>query len=348
MQERIKNTNPGGLFNKDEASPKKENVMSGKKVEQKQTIPTKKAEPAAATAAATEPVTTPQKEKPKQELTPAPHVPKITDIRRMSTPQLIRSAKEKFTIAMVGENPKAEEKIRAEKEFAKEASFALQAFSNNSYLETCAKNDRVAVINAIINVAQTGLTLNPVLKLGYLIPMDKKVQFWASYMGKREIVMRTGLVRDAYARLVYAGEFFEIKYGTGGYLKHTPDPWGKKKLEDVKGGYWYCILKDGTEKFGTMSDEEIEAIARRSPSANASHSPWKTDREQMALKTVFNRGFKEMPKSGISDNQLRALEASDRVEDKMFKEWVKEKVVDQESFDSDTEDDGMIQDAEVV
>ena len=328
-------SNPGGLFTDDKkqevTKPKKEVTTKTQDAEQKKDVTVeKKQEPTKAQAQA------PAKRNPTREETG------IAAINAMSIPALVRSQpKDKFIAAMVGTNPSPKELANAEKEFMKEASFAIQAFSNNEYLLKIGNSDKMSVINAIINVAQTGLTLNPVLKLGYLIPMDKKVQFWPSYMGKREIVMRTGLVKDAYARLVYKTDEFDIKYGTGGYIKHTPDPWTEKKLEDIKGGYWYCLLKDGTEKFGTMNESEIKAIQKRSPSAKASQSPWTTDWEQMALKTIFNRGFKEMPKSGISDAQLKALEIADRPEEETMKSWIRSIETKQERFDDDAPDDDM-------
>lgn len=266
-------------------------------------------------------------------------------IQRMTLMQLVEEApKERFIAALLGVSSKQE----AEQLFIQESGFARQAFRNNDLLTSYSEKDKEAVIEAIINVAQTRLTLNPVLKLGYLVPMNNKVLFWASYMGKREIVMRTGLVKDAYARLVYEGDKFEIKYGTGGYIKHVPDPWKEQKLENIKGGYWYCLLLDGTEKFGTMNESEIRAIQKRSPSAKASQSPWTTDWEQMALKTIFNRGFKEMPKSGISDAQLRALEIADRPEEETLKQWIKSVETKQDRFDDDSDEDDIIVDVDEI
>ena len=337
---------PGGLFKKEEHSttaPAQKKEVTESKTEGSGSDEQKKEQ---------------QEQKPEAKKTAAAPLAKrkhdaaesqVAAINAMSLPALVKTQpKEKFIAAMVGSSPSKEKYNDAEREFMKEASFAIQAFGNNDYLAQIGNQDKFSVINAIINVAQTGLTLNPVLKLGYLVPMDKKVLFWPSYMGKREIVMRTGIVKDAYARLVYKGDQFEIKYGTGGYVKHVPDPWTEKKPEDIVGGYWYCLLKDDTEKFGTMNQSEIKAIQKRSPSVNASHSPWKTDWEQMALKTIFNRGFKEMPKTGISDDQLRALEISDRPEEETLKSWIRSMETKQDRFDDDSEEDDRIEDVEVV
>jgi recombination protein RecT len=339
----------GGLFNKEGQSTTTQEATKKEETPESKT-PNSSAEPKKENVpkeAASEAKKTPSQPPAKKRSDSA--VNQLAAINAMSIPALVKTQpKEKFIAAMVGSSPSKDDYNKAEKEFMKEANFAIQAFGNNDYLTKVGKDDKLSVINAIINVAQTGLTLNPVLKLGYLVPMDRKVLFWPSYMGKREIVMRTGTVKDAYAKLVYKTDKFDVKYGTGAYLKHEPDPWSEKKLGDVVGGYWFCILKDGTEKFGTMNQAEIVAIQKRSPSVNASHSPWKTDWEQMALKTIFNRGFKEMPKSGISEEQLRALEISDRPEEETLKSWIKSIETKQDKFDDDSDEDDGIQDVEVV
>lgn len=268
-------------------------------------------------------------------------------IKRMSITQLVSEAPEKrFVDALTGGSGNEQEVAKAKKVFNSEKSFAMEIFRKNDYLRHCAENDKEAVIDAMVNVALSGLTLNPTLKLAYLVPFQKKVLFWASYMGKREIVTRSGQVKDAYARLVYEGEEFDIKFGSGAYLKHTPDPFGKKDPNKIKGGYWMCILRDGTEKFDTMSKDDIEAIKARSAAVQSGKgSPWDTDYEQMALKTIFNRGFKEMPKSGLSEAQLQAMEIEGRLEEELHEKWVKTSKVKQDNFDEDFQEP---EDAKIV
>jgi len=337
---------PGGLFvapaPKDE--PVKEQESTTKKPTTKEVTAkavAKKKEPKKAQAPA------PQKRKPALSQAEKEEV-RVRRIKNLTLMQLVTEAPEERFIKSIAKDDSEAEIKRAEKIFMQEASYAMQFFAENDYLTACAKNDPEAVIDAMINLASSGLSLNPVTKLGYLIPMDKKVRFWASYMGKREIVMSTGMVKDTYAKLVYEGDKFEIQYGQDGHLTHVPDPWAEQKAENIKGGYWYCELNNSAVKFGTMNADEIESIRKRAPSAGASHSPWKSDWEQMALKTIFNRGFKEMPKTGISDSALRALETSDRVEEDMMKQWTKSRMVKQETFDDDYSEDDGISDAEVV
>ena len=77
---------------------------------------------------------------------------------------------------------KAEQKfLSIEPEKAKrELGFAAQIFEQNPSLQKC---DPVSIINAVVNVARTSITLNPVLKLAYLIPRKNKCVLEFSYVG---------------------------------------------------------------------------------------------------------------------------------------------------------------------
>ena len=48
----------------------------------------------------------------------------------------------------------------------RELGFAYQVISDNEMLQRC---DPLSIINAITNVARTSITLNPVMKLAYLV-----------------------------------------------------------------------------------------------------------------------------------------------------------------------------------
>ena len=95
-----------------------------------------------------------------------------------------------------------------EQQFAREINFAMQAMLNNQYLLQCAKSDPEYLVEAVKNVGLTGLSLNPELRLGYLVPFKGKIKFMASYMGKVDILIRTGVVKSIYAELVYEKDQF--------------------------------------------------------------------------------------------------------------------------------------------
>lgn len=211
----------------------------------------------------------------------------------------------------------------ADRVMAKEIEFAAQAMLANNYLIKCATSNPISLVNALKNVALTHSTLNPVLKQGYLVPFGGGITFMPSYMGLVDVLINNGLVRKVEAHPVFDGEEFEIKLGTGGYLKHKPNPWGKREKETLKGGYYFVVMTDGTEMYDTMSFEEVEKIRKRAPSAKAS-SPWDTDYIQMLCKTLVRRAFKMIPKNGISEDKVKALEAVFDYDEKVEQNWIAE------------------------
>src|SRR5690606_7789736 len=94
--------------------------------------------------------------------------------------------------------------------FQKEASFALQIFEGNDYLTKMSPD---SIRNAIVNVSLTGLTLNPVMKMAYLIPRKGKCVLDVSYMGLAKILTDTGSVKNIEANIVYWGEPFQLERG---------------------------------------------------------------------------------------------------------------------------------------
>lgn len=203
----------------------------------------------------------------------------------------------------------------------RECNFAAQAMLNNPYLITCAQQYPDHFVNALKNVVLTGMTLNPTLKLAYLVPYKGKVELQVSYMGKKSFGVNTGLVLDMESYLVYKGEFFEIEQGSNAHITHKPNPWGAKKKEDILGGYYLIKYPNGTQQFDTMSIDEIEGIRKRSPSVGkGKQSPWDTDYTEMCKKTLINRAYKQIPKQDMTEKAAKALEILNRVDDMAAKD----------------------------
>lgn len=207
------------------------------------------------------------------------------------------------------------------RDLQRECNFAAQAMLNNQYLITCAQKNPDHFVNALKNVVLTGMTLNPTLKLAYLVPYKGKVELQASYMGKKSFAVNTGLVLDIEAYLVYKGELFEIEQGSNAHITHKPNPWGAKKKEDILGGYYLIKYPNGTQQFDTMSFDEIDGIRKRSPSVGTGkQSPWDTDFTEMCKKTLINRAYKQIPKQGMTAKAAKALEILNRVDDMAAKD----------------------------
>ena len=207
------------------------------------------------------------------------------------------------------------------RDLQRECNFAAQAMLNNPYLIQCAQKYPDHFVNALKNVVLTGMTLNPTLKLAYLVPYKGKVELQASYMGKKSFAVNTGLVLDIEAYLVYKGELFEIEQGSNAHITHKPNPWGAKKKEDILGGYYLIKYPNGTQQFDTMSFDEIDGIRKRSPSVGTGkQSPWDTDFTEMCKKTLINRAYKQIPKQGMTAKAAKALEILNRVDDMAAKD----------------------------
>lgn len=168
---------------------------------------------------------------------------------------------------------------------------ALTSIRQNPKLAQCKQESLLA---ALMTSAQLGLEPG-VLGQCYLIPYGQECQFQISYKGMIELLRRSGQLKDIYAYSVYSNDEFEMIYGLERDLKHKP------KLEDrgeLTGCYCVAILKDGARAFEFMTKKEIEEHAKRfSKAYNSSSSPWKSDFEAMAHKTVVKKMLKWLPVS---------------------------------------------------
>lgn len=201
-------------------------------------------------------------------------------------------------------SPKLKEIGISNETMAKEISFAVQHVNKNPKLKQA---DGTSVMQSIMNVCQVGLSLNPVKKLGYLVPrwdaMTKKniVAFEPSYQGLVKLLTDSGSVEIVYAQLVYENDHFEVLQGTTQEIIHKPQPFGDRG--NVIGVYAVGVLPSGIKMTETMSIGEIEEIRERSDSYKAfkagkiNSCVWDSDFGEMARKTVIRRIFKYLPKS---------------------------------------------------
>jgi recombination protein RecT len=150
----------------------------------------------------------------------------------------------------------------------------------------------------MMNAAQLGLEPNTPLGQAYLLPYSNhgtlESQFIIGYKGLIDLAYRSGQVKTIYAEAVHENDEFEYELGLEPKLKHIPAM--KDRGEVI---YYYAVFKliNGGEGFKVMSKEDVEKIRLRSPSANAGFSPWKTDYDSMAKKTVIRQVLKYAPLS---------------------------------------------------
>lgn len=194
--------------------------------------------------------------------------------------------------------------------FDREAGFAVQIIEQNDYALRIAVNNRQSVINAVVNLAAIGLSLNPAKKQAYLVPRDGKICLDISYMGLIDLAAQDGAVRWAKAELVYSSDSFTLN-GPGVAPTHSCNPFSKDR-GGIIGAYCVAKLPDGDYLTETMSADEINAIRDRSSAWKAwiekkKKCPWVTDYGEMARKTVVKRASKYWASTGRLQQAIHHL-----------------------------------------
>jgi len=200
--------------------------------------------------------------------------------------------------------------------FEKEARFALQIWNDpkNAYL---AKATKESLIKSLINVAQTGLTLNPVAKEAFLIPRYssylKQVEchLEPSYIGLFKLITDTGSVTSIQTNIVYENDHFEMTLGSRTQVIHTP---ALKNRGEIVGVYSVANLKSGEQQIEYMTIEEVNEIRDISESYqawkkdNTKHSIWNDWYGEMVRKTCLKRITKYLPRSEQAEKLDNAIE----------------------------------------
>lgn len=180
---------------------------------------------------------------------------------------------------------------------------ALSTLNNNVKLRDCSP---VTVLAAMMNAAQLGLEPNTPLGQAYLIPYRNhgkmECQFQIGYKGLIDLAYRNENIQTVQAQCVYENDEFEYELGLEPKLIHKPALTDRGSLILV---YALWKAENGGYGFEVMSKDDIDAHARRySQSYSSSSSPWKSNFEEMAKKTVIKKCLKYAP---LRSDILRAV-----------------------------------------
>ena len=158
--------------------------------------------------------------------------------------------------------------------------------------------DVSSLLGAVMQAAQLGLEPG-LMGHCYLLPFknNKKgiteVQFIIGYKGMIDLARRSGHIESIYSHAVYEKDYFEFELGLEQKLVHKPSMEGDRG--QFIGAYAVARFKDGGYQFEFMPKSEIEKRKGRSKAANSNYSPWATDYEEMAKKTVVRHMWKYLP-----------------------------------------------------
>lgn len=171
---------------------------------------------------------------------------------------------------------------------------ALSAISTNPALADCTPK---SFLGAMMTAAQLGVEPNTALGQAYLIPYRNhgilECQFQLGYKGLIDLAYRSGDVSIIQAQTVYENDVFEYELGLEPKLRHVPATKNRGKAICYYGMF---RTKDGGFGFEVMSVEDIRAHAEKYSKAYSSNSsPWKSNFDEMAKKTVLKRVLKYAP-----------------------------------------------------
>lgn len=184
------------------------------------------------------------------------------------------------------ENEKAKQKAMIEYGFAK------NIFRNNSSLQKC---DPISILESVVNIARTSLSLNPALRLAYLIPRKGKCTLDISYMGMIKLLRDSGAIKHIEAFIVFDDEEFEHDI-TNNQMIHKP-VYAKSEDEHMKrqilGCYTRAELPSGYVSYCFMPLWEIMKVKKESKNTGE-NSVWNKWRDEMIKKTVIKRHTKTL------------------------------------------------------
>src|SRR3990167_1679035 len=180
--------------------------------------------------------------------------------------------------------------------FQREAMFAMQRIGADATMQKCEYN---SVRNSLINVAAVGLTLNPAMRLAYLVPRNDREKGMLccldiSYIGLVKIATDSGGVRAVSATIVRKNDPFVFR---GAFEKpdHAYDPFATvEQRGEIIGVYSTALLPSGVTQIDTLSMEEIAKIRTMS---KAKSGPWFDWEEEMIKKSVLKRASKLWPRT---------------------------------------------------
>lgn len=190
--------------------------------------------------------------------------------------------------------------------------FMRMALSATNMSPKLLKCEKMTFLSALMSAAQLGLEPNTPLGQAHLIPYwsNKRkryeCQFQIGYQGYKELFYRNENNCNVDAYPVYENDEFSYELGLNPNIIHKPALSNRGKVIA-----YYSIWKSKTGGFGisVMSKEDMETFYKEKvePNKKGQSSPWDTDYEAMAKKTVLKRNLKYAPLNA----DIRRLIAND-------------------------------------
>jgi recombination protein RecT len=156
----------------------------------------------------------------------------------------------------------------------------IDIYASDKTLQKC---EPKSVVMEALKAATLRLPINRNLGFAYIIPYKGQATMQIGYRGYLQLAQRTGQYRYINADVVCEGELVKADKLTG-----EVDLSGTATSDTVIGYFAHMETVSGFRKTIYWPKEKVEAHAKRySQSYNSSYSPWKTDFDAMATKTLL-------------------------------------------------------------
>ena len=185
----------------------------------------------------------------------------------------------------------------------------IELYQSDSYLQQCDPNK---VVLEALKAATLKLPINKGLGFGFIVPYKGNPQFQIGYKGIIQLAQRSGQYKYINAGEVYEGEVVNYNRITG-MLEIT----GEASSDKIIGYFAYFQLKNGFEKAVYWSTEKVIAHAKKfsqAYKAGKKDSPWFTNFDAMALKTVLKSIITKYGPMSVEFADAMAHDTDDRVE----------------------------------
>ena len=182
-------------------------------------------------------------------------------------------------------------------------SSVLQIINTSTLI---AKAEPTTVLNAAATAASLDLPINPSLGYSYIVPYKGRAQFQIGWKGLVQLAQRSGQYKRINVIEVYENQFKSFNRLS-------------EKLDadfDIEGegeiiGYvaYFCLI-NGMEKLSYWSKDEVLKHAQKySQSFKHKSSPWQTEFDAMAKKTVLKN---TLAKWGIMTIDMQTAQLADQ------------------------------------
>lgn len=193
-----------------------------------------------------------------------------------------------------------------------------EMYAKNSMPQAITSCDPFSVLNCVEMGLEMGLSFNPMNDFLYLIPRWNKAlnayecSLMIGYKGYKKLAANAKVFSRIDTQLVRANDYFQFN-GTSEKVEH---PFSSFNLEDrgaIVGGYCMAKLKDpgldGEYIVTMMSQQELQDVEQQATSNNKGFSVWNSAfKEQMYLKTIIRRGFKDWEYVITENSQVPNIE----------------------------------------